>query len=119
MLVFAAAFSTGGLGKTRSAALQGTREVEGLVFSMVSDIGKLKRKVDLLGSPKDTLSHRCAGITAGCWTPSLTAGGVTACRAGLSLLHAYVMTVATASSPAFHIFPLQWYTSFTTHSSKK
>lgn len=30
------------------------------MFSMVSDLGKLKRKVDLLGSPKDTLSHRCA-----------------------------------------------------------
>lgn len=38
--------------------MQGTREVEGLVFNMVSDLGKLKRKVDLLGSPKDTLSHR-------------------------------------------------------------
>jgi hypothetical protein len=38
--------------------LQGTREVEGLVFTMVSDLGKLKRKVDLLGGPKDTLSHR-------------------------------------------------------------
>jgi hypothetical protein len=29
------------------------------VFTMVSDLGKLKRKVDLLGSPKDTVSHRC------------------------------------------------------------
>ena len=38
--------------------VQGTQEVEGLVFTMVSDLGKLKRKVDLLGSPKDTLSHR-------------------------------------------------------------
>lgn len=39
--------------------MQGTREVEGLVFTMVSDLGKLKRKVDLLGSAKDTVSHRC------------------------------------------------------------
>lgn len=76
------------LGKTRSAAVQGTREVEGLVFSMVSDIGKLKRKVDLLGSPKDTLSHRCAGKLAGGWTPcnpahrrgdSMQSWAVTAC----------------------------------------
>lgn len=34
------------------------REVEGLVFSMMSELGKLKRKVDLLGGAKDTLSHR-------------------------------------------------------------
>jgi hypothetical protein len=33
------------------------------VFTMVSDLGKLKRKVDLLGSAKDTVSHRCAVLT--------------------------------------------------------
>jgi hypothetical protein len=43
--------------------LQGTREVEGLVFQMTSDLGKLKRKVDLLGSAKDTLQHRCVSLT--------------------------------------------------------
>jgi hypothetical protein len=43
--------------------LQGTREVEGLVFQMTSDLGKLKRKVDLLGSAKDTLQHRCVTLT--------------------------------------------------------
>lgn len=47
-----------------SVVLQGTREVEGLVFSMVSDLGKLKRKVDLLGSAKDTMSHRCEQAAA-------------------------------------------------------
>jgi hypothetical protein len=36
------------------------------VFSMMSDLGKLKRKVDLLGSAKDTLSHRCVGCGAVC-----------------------------------------------------
>lgn len=46
--------------------MQGTRDVEGLVFTMVSDLGKLKRKVDLLGSPKDTLSHRCACTDSSC-----------------------------------------------------
>jgi hypothetical protein len=39
--------------------MQGTREVEGMVFTMMSELGKLRRKVDLLGSAKDTLSHRC------------------------------------------------------------
>jgi hypothetical protein len=42
--------------------LQGTREVEGLVFQMTSDLGKLKRKVDMLGSAKDTMQHRCASL---------------------------------------------------------
>lgn len=37
---------------------QGTREVEGLVFQMTSDLGKLKRKIDMLGTAKDTMQHR-------------------------------------------------------------
>ncbi|KAF8059198.1 SYP22 [Scenedesmus sp. PABB004] len=37
---------------------QGTREVEGLAFKMASNLGKLKRKVDLLGTAKDTVQHR-------------------------------------------------------------
>jgi hypothetical protein len=39
--------------------MQGMREVEGLVFQMTSDLGKLKRKVDILGTSRDTLQHRC------------------------------------------------------------
>jgi hypothetical protein len=42
--------------------LQGTREVEGLVFQMTSDLGKLKRKIDVLGTAKDTMQHRCASL---------------------------------------------------------
>lgn len=54
--------------------------MEGLVFTMVSDLGKLKRKVDLLGSPKDTLSHRW-----GCMhTLSKQQGCLSACCARLS-----------------------------------
>jgi hypothetical protein len=37
------------------------------VFTMVSDLGKLKRKVDLLGSAKDTVSHRYTGLTPCSW----------------------------------------------------
>lgn len=60
-----------------AADMQGTREVEGLVFTMVSDLGKLKRKVDLLGSAKDTLSHRCVWQGLAClhprgWAPAGT-----------------------------------------------
>ena len=36
------------------------------MFTMVSDLGKLKRKVDLLGSPKDTLSHRYCSMHTRC-----------------------------------------------------
>eukprot|EP00878_Enallax_costatus_P026334 GHUV01028261.1.p1 GENE.GHUV01028261.1~~GHUV01028261.1.p1 ORF type:complete len:258 (+),score=92.36 GHUV01028261.1:367-1140(+) len=38
--------------------LQSTREVEGLVFKMTSELGKVKRKIDMLGTAKDTVRHR-------------------------------------------------------------
>lgn len=38
--------------------LQGTREVEMLVFKMTSELGKVKRKIDMLGTAKDTVQHR-------------------------------------------------------------
>lgn len=44
--------------------MQGTREVEGLVFKMTSELGKLKRKVDVLGTAKDTVQHRYAWTAA-------------------------------------------------------
>lgn len=59
----------------RNTHMQGTREVEGLVFTMVSDLGKLKRKVDLLGSAKDTMSHRCVWHGLACLHPCFTGGG--------------------------------------------
>lgn len=58
----------------RNTHMQGTREVEGLVFTMVSDLGKLKRKVDLLGSAKDTMSHRCVWHGLACLHPCFTRG---------------------------------------------
>lgn len=38
----------------------GMREVEAAVFQMTSDLGKLKRRIDMLGTPRDTTQHRCA-----------------------------------------------------------
>lgn len=37
---------------------QGTREVEGLVFRMANGVAQLKKMVDALGSPRDTVAHR-------------------------------------------------------------
>lgn len=34
------------------------RNVEGLVFKLISNVSQLKRLVDLLGTPKDTVDHR-------------------------------------------------------------
>lgn len=43
--------------------MQSTREVEGLVFKMTSDLGKVKRKIDMLGTAKDTVRHRSGGVS--------------------------------------------------------
>jgi hypothetical protein len=37
---------------------QATREVEGLVFQMASGLSSLKKLVDALGTPRDTVDHR-------------------------------------------------------------
>ncbi|GFR47069.1 hypothetical protein Agub_g8755 [Astrephomene gubernaculifera] len=37
---------------------QATREVEGLVFKLVSSVSQLRKLVDLLGTAKDTVDHR-------------------------------------------------------------
>lgn len=37
---------------------QGTREVEALVFNLTSRVAQLRRLVDILGTPKDTIDHR-------------------------------------------------------------
>lgn len=42
----------------RSPSVQATREVEGLIFKLVSNVTKHRKLVDILGTAKDTLDHR-------------------------------------------------------------
>eukprot|EP00879_Flechtneria_rotunda_P003180 GHRR01003403.1.p2 GENE.GHRR01003403.1~~GHRR01003403.1.p2 ORF type:complete len:274 (+),score=113.65 GHRR01003403.1:3330-4151(+) len=50
--------ATGDMKELADMQSQDLRQVEGLVFNMASGLGKLRRKVDLLGTAKDTLRHR-------------------------------------------------------------